>query len=261
MPSTYAHYRFGTGLLPTLPADIRRTVQRFRGLYDVGLHGPDIFFYQLSPFRAKTRFLGIKYHEQTGKEFFQRVCRAVRLEKSEAARAYLYGLLSHYCLDSVCHPFVKEKAGEGTASHLRIEAEFERFLLESDGKTPPCAQDLSPHIKLTPGECDTVSKFYPAASAATIRDCVTGMARFTRLVAVPEGAKRTALEKGMAAFAGNLADVLLPLAPDPVCSRWNAELLSRYTAAEAVFPEMLSQLQAHLTYSGPFGEEFAPIFG
>ena len=59
----------------------------------------------------------------------------------------------------------------------------------------------------------------------------------------------------------NLADVLLPLAPDPVCSRWNEELLSRYAAAEAVFPEMLSQLQAHLTYSGPFGEEFAPIFG
>lgn len=261
MPSTYAHYRFGTQLIPTLPADVRRTVQRFRGLYDMGLHGPDIFFYQLSPFRAKTRFLGIKYHEQTGKEFFQRVCRAVRLEKSEGALAYLYGLLSHYCLDAVCHPFVTEKVAEKIASHLRIEAEFERFLLERDGKNPPCAQDLSPHIKLTPGECDTVAKFYPAASAATIRDCVGGMARFTRLVAAPEGAKRTALEKGMTALVGNLKDILIPVAPDPVCQGWNEGLLSRYQAAEAVFPEMLSQLQAHLTYSGPFGEEFSTIFG
>ena len=28
MPSTYAHYRFGVGLLPTMPGDVRRTIQR-----------------------------------------------------------------------------------------------------------------------------------------------------------------------------------------------------------------------------------------
>ncbi len=43
MPSTYAHYRMGAALLPMLPADVRRVIQRFRRLFDVGLHGPDIF--------------------------------------------------------------------------------------------------------------------------------------------------------------------------------------------------------------------------
>ena len=46
MPSTYAHYRFGVGLLTTMPGDVRRTIQRFRRRFDVGLHGPDIFYYQ-----------------------------------------------------------------------------------------------------------------------------------------------------------------------------------------------------------------------
>ena len=89
MPSTYAHYRFGVALLPTLPGDVRRTIQRFRRLFDVGLHGPDFFFFQPAFIKSSPRFLGIKFHEQSGKEFFQRVCRAVRLERSEAAQAYL----------------------------------------------------------------------------------------------------------------------------------------------------------------------------
>ena len=70
MPSTYAHYRFGVGLLPTMPGDVRRTIQRFRRLFDVGLHGPDIFYYQSALSKAASRFLGVKYHEQTGKDFF-----------------------------------------------------------------------------------------------------------------------------------------------------------------------------------------------
>ena len=45
MPAHYAHYRFGCQLLPTLPANVRRPIQRFRRLFDMGLQGPDLFFY------------------------------------------------------------------------------------------------------------------------------------------------------------------------------------------------------------------------
>ena len=45
MPSLYAHNRFGRQLLPGLPADVRRPIQRCHSLYDMGLQGPDFFFY------------------------------------------------------------------------------------------------------------------------------------------------------------------------------------------------------------------------
>ena len=32
MPSTYAHFRFGSLLLPHMPGDVRRTILRFRQL-------------------------------------------------------------------------------------------------------------------------------------------------------------------------------------------------------------------------------------
>ena len=261
MPSVYAHYRFGAALLPGMPADARRTVQRFRRLFDLGLHGPDIFYFHTFPLNTATRYLGVKFHEQTGQEFFQRVCRAVRLERSEAALAYLYGVLCHYCLDSVMHPFVKEQAKAGSATHLEIEGEFERYLLEKDGKVPPCAQDLSNHLKITPGECETVAKFYSPASPRNIKDSVNGMAFIVKLLSAPEGAKRTVIQKGMGVVAREFTGLMIPAEPNPSCAHLDESLLELYEQAAAQFPEMLSQFQAHMTYTAPFGPEFEPIFG
>ena len=261
MPSTYAHYRFGVALLPTIPADARRTIQRFRRLFDVGLHGPDIFYYRSPLMKAGAGFLGIQYHEQTGQEFFQRVCRFVRLERSEAALAYLYGVLCHYCLDTLCHPYIKEQAHISGVGHLEIETEFDRYLLEKDGKIPPHTQDLSPHLQLTPGECETVARFYPPASAANIKDCLRGMTRIIKLFSAPDGPRRSMVEKGVGLMAKEYSGLLMTTSPNTKCSHLNPMLMEQYDKALELFPEMLSQLQAHMTYSGSFGEEFDAIFG
>ena len=36
--------------------------------------------------------------------------------------------------------------------------------------------------------------------------------------------------------------------------------MERYEKAAELFPEMLTQLQAHMTYGAPFGEEFKGKF-
>ncbi len=261
MPSTYAHYRFGVTLLSTIPADARRTIQRFRRLFDVGLHGPDIFFYRSPLLKSSAGFLGVQFHEQTGQAFFQRVCRFVRLERSEAAQAYLYGVLCHYCLDTLCHPYIKEQAQISGCGHLEIETEFDRYLLEKDGKTPPHTQNLSLHLQLTPGECETVAKFYPPASAATVKDSLRSMTQIMKLLTAPEGPRRTVVEKGFMLVADAYSGLIMTTSPNPRCSHLNPLLLEQYEKALEQFPEMLSQLQAHMTYNGSFGKEFDAIFG
>ena len=261
MPSTYAHYRFGVAMLPGLPGDVRRTIGRFRRLFDVGLHGPDIFFYHPMLPKGADQSPGRKFHRQNGRDFFQRVCRVTRMEKSEAAQAYLYGVLCHYALDSICHPFVKEQAERGPATHTEIEAEFDRFLLELDGKRPPESQDMSPHLHLTPGECETVAKFYPGMTARSVGNCVANMARCTKLFATPEGARRTVLRKGMEALGPKISGLLMTVGPNPRCAGLDYALLELYEQAVSDFPEMLVQIQAHLTYNGNLGEEFANPFG
>ena len=261
MPSTYAHYRFGVVLLPTLPGDVRRTIQRFRRLFDVGLHGPDIFYFQNSVLKSSGFSLGIKYHEMTGKALFPRLCRLVRLERSEAVQAYLYGLLCHYCLDARLHPIITRNAEAGCPTALRIEAEFDRFLLEKDGKVPPCTQDLTPHLKLTPGEWETVAKFYPPATARTVRDSLQSMTRLLKSMTVPEGARRTLLSKSLTVFGTKLRDMMIPAEPDPDCTQLNPVLMRAFQTALDDFPGLLTQLQANITYSAPFEKEFEPPFG
>ncbi|MBE6976857.1 MAG: hypothetical protein E7439_06675 [Ruminococcaceae bacterium] len=260
MPATYAHYRFGTMLLPNMPGDVRRTIQRFRRLFEVGLHGPDIFYYQIPGFKKDASFLGIKFHEQTGKEFFQRVVRAVRLERSEASQAYLYGVLCHYCLDSRMNSYIKEQAEQEGISSLMVETEFDRFLLEKDGKVPACSQDLTPHLKLTPGEWETVAKFYPPATAKNVKDSLNNMIFILRLLATPEGTRRKVLTKGVGVLGKEFSGAVMTVEPNPKCQHLNEGLLARYEDAQAQFAEMLSQLQAHMTYSAALEDAFASTF-
>lgn len=261
MPSVYAHYRFGITLLSAMPADVRKTISRFRNLYEVGLHGPDLFYYASPMIPTGGDFLGIKYHEQTGREFFCRVCRAVRMERSEAALAYLYGVLCHYCLDSVCHPVIARLVAEENVRHTRLETEFDRYLLDTDGKQPAYAQDFSPHIKATAGEAETISRFYPPATPGGIRRAVRSMAFYTKLLATSDGMGRTLLEKGIGVIPKEIQGMLMTKAPDPSCAALCPQLMECYCQAEKKFPAYLEQLREHMTYSAQFGEEFNLPFG
>lgn len=261
MPATYAHYRFGSQMLQLMPADISRTAKRYRRLYDVGLHGPDIFFFYRPGLPGKTRVLGHKFHIQSGKEFFGRVCRGLRLEPSEAACAYLYGTLCHYALDAASHPYVEAQCQDGLLTHARLETEFDAFLLDKDGKRTSDQRDLSRHIRLTKGESQIVARFYPGAEVKQVHSSVKSMAAIRKLLALPEGDPRQLLTKTMGAVSQEFARMVIGPEPDIRCQAHLKPLLQCYEQAVEKFPSMLSQLGAHLTYNAPLGEEFNPIFG
>ena len=261
MPAAYAHYRFGAQMLGRMPADVQRTAKRHRRLFDVGLHGPDLFFFYRPVISTKTGRLGHKFHMQTGREFFSRVCRNLRLEPSEEGQAYLYGVLCHYMLDAHCHPLVVQADWEGPVTHSRIEAEFDRFLMELDGIRPPKEMRITKHMTLKEGECGIVSRFYPGTDKKVIGESLRGMANIRKIMELPEGPVRTAVIKTMGVGSATFRDMVVRGTPDPECAHLNGLLLKKYQQAAKVFPQMLLQLSAHLTYNAPLGEGFDPIFG
>lgn len=256
MPSYYAHYRFGAKAIPMLPPQAQRSIRLFRQLYDVGLHGPDIFFYHNIFFKDNVVALGCKYHALTGEDFFTQVCKHLRLESNEAAMAYLYGVLAHYCLDSVVHPFVLEQTEDEKIGHMELETEFDRFLLQLDGKRQPNTFDCSPHIRLTKGECETVSKFYGTTPSA-VDTSVRGMAANVKLLAMPNGNLRRAVEK---AAGSRLRQHFMERTPNKNCAHLNASLLALYEDAQARFPAMVEALLAHMAHNAPLGELFDTTF-
>ncbi len=257
MPSHYAHYRFGAAAIATLPPQVQRTVRLFRQLYDVGLHGPDIFFYHNILFRDPTVSMGYKLHSLSGEEFFAPVCKHLRLEPNEAAMAYLYGVLAHYCLDSALHGFVLEKTEDGKIGHVELETEFDRFLLQLDGKRQPNTFDCSPHIRLTQGECVTAAAFYPGATPGSVNQSVKSMATAVKLLAMPNGNLRRTAEKLVGA---KTRQHFMARTPNRNCSHLNGEMLALYDAALTRFPDMVQDLQAHMSHNVPLGEHFEPSF-
>lgn len=259
MPSTYAHYRFGFRALPRLEPHATICIRRNRQMYDLGLHGPDFFFFYNPVVSNKIGKLGSQIHQSTGRSFFTRAARLLRFEPSEAAESYILGVLAHFTLDSRCHPFVNEMAGKA-AGHVEMEAEFDRYLLELDGRREPHTQKIFRHIRLDSREdAARIARFYPPATAGQVRTAIGNMSLFGNLLTTKSKVVRSIIGGG---YLGNsINENLMMATANPRCKELTPQIMARYTQAEEAFPSMVTQFLDHLHHGCRLGEEFDVIFG
>lgn len=252
MPGFYAHYRFGRELIAAMSPAQRQLVTRFRRLYDMGLYGPDVFGYYDLLSHSATGKLEETYHRLTGKEFFEK---SLETAKTEADLAYLYGVLAHYCLDSLCANFVRRQLESGKKLS-QMEAEFDRYLLSLDGECLP--YDLSRHMELTRGESVTISAFYPPATQNQTHAALCRTRRFYHFLA---GKNRKRVERFLS-FLGDpeRKDRLLPAEPPRLITRCCSDYLARYNRALNRYPLLLAQLTAAREDPQPLGEDFSAPF-
>ena len=257
MPSIYAHFRFGDQAAKLLPEPMRRSIARFPQLFSLGVHGPDFFFFYQPLFKTQMGSLGDWYHGLTGREFFQRAVHHLADNPSEGAKVYLYGVLCHYALDSVCHPMINAATAAGNPVHTELETEFDRVLLTKDGRVPPERQYLGRRLKLTWGESVTVAGFYPPATVYTVRRSVRLMAAATRLMTM----KNRRLLQAIFNLGGTYASkMVMHQRPNRRCSALIPQLEELYEQALERFPTMAAQLEAYLKDGTPLGAEFDANF-
>lgn len=261
MPSVYAHYRFGVQILPRLPADVRGPILRHRELFDLGLQGPDFFFYYRPSVKNPIRKLAHRYHRQSGIDFFTQACTALPGGANEETLAYLYGLLGHYCLDSACHPFIQQQTENGSISHNALESEFERFLLALDGVKKPHAHPRSRLIRLNKDSSAAVAAVYPGATAEQVIEAVSSMRHCIWLMTGSNPLYRAAVNRVLRFLGRDHTGLVVPAAPDSQYSPLNDPLLELFDSALDRYPELLEQLRDHITFNEPLGEIFVPDFG
>ncbi|MFR8208979.1 hypothetical protein [Hominenteromicrobium sp.] len=84
MPAFYTHYRFGCDVLKQLPEDIRSICTAHRGLFDIGLHGPDIYFFYRPVLPNKVNRIGYAAHTSApGATFYSAHRRSLRLRMTK----------------------------------------------------------------------------------------------------------------------------------------------------------------------------------
>ena len=257
MPANYALHRFGAEALRQLPERQQRPIQRFRRLYNGGLHGADLFFYFRPMLQSPVGELYHTYNSMTGREFFSQACDLLKQAPSEGGTACLYGLLANYCLASHLTPLFQEAMAGGNLSRTELEVELDRSLLCMDGKMPAHTQDISPSFKMTRGECVTLAQFFPPVTPANVHSAYSSMVFWTRRMAAK---KRGFAQTMLKTTRGSFRDQMMPDHANHKCLHLDAAMAEAMDHALAHYPEMARQLAAFYEQGSPLGDLFAPTF-
>ena len=173
MPGFTTHYILGMKAYNDMPQNnLKFIIAKYRWLYQLGLQGPDMFFYNLPVLRHRDhRNVGSYMHEHHVNDFFR--CAFTRLSKIESRQqreeglAFLCGFISHYIGDSICHPYVYGRihydAEHPTAAchglHAKLENDIDALLLMKYKKKKPSQFNQAATICLNGMETQFISRF------------------------------------------------------------------------------------------------------
>ncbi len=181
MPTTYTHYSFGDEILEALPSELKKTVLKYRSLYNYGVHGPDIFFYYQVFKHNEVNSYGSDMHYQSACTFFKR-CKDVYLhnDEKEAVLSYILGFLTHFFLDSYTHSYIENKMEKSQISHNKIESQYDRHLMLVNNINP-LKYDRSKLVKPSVLNSKIISYFFDY-DQKIIFDCMNGQVTSLRFL-------------------------------------------------------------------------------
>lgn len=176
MPGFTTHYIIGMKSLSDMtPGPFQESLKRHRFLYQLGLQGPDIFFYNLPLARHRNhRNIGVFMHEAHIERFFRYALLATGQlppgPQREQAAAWLSGYICHYAGDHIIHPYVYARIGYGPklkgsaksltqSLHCQLENDIDAILLYRYKQKKPSEFNQAASILLTPSEKRFLSVF------------------------------------------------------------------------------------------------------
>jgi len=256
MPTTYAHWRFGQKCLETLPDNLKNICEKYRSLFDLAVHGPDIFFYDLSDPAMNT--FGSNYHHNPGVFAFKEFKEAYQKHPDdERTIVYILGFLTHYAFDSMAHGYIERTREVWPVSHNKIESEYDRHLIESDGyKYFDRAKSLKPSK-----ECAKVISYFFNYSEEQIYKTIKMQRVFIKIMNCHTNLKRNLVKS---ILHKKHLDVHIDLLMDgkeyTPCSPCNLRLDKYQAKALENYPKLVSNLLDYLQDKADLDSYFEKTF-
>ena len=262
MPTTYAHYRFGKDVISTLPRPLETSVENNRALFDIGLHGPDILFYYKALSSNPVNAQGYALHDKMADEFFRNAAEVI--EKSEnpaAARAYMYGFICHFALDSACHKYIEKMIQVSGISHSEIEMEFDRYLLTEDHINPLTYLGTK-HIHADMENAKIIAPFFEDITPETMKRSLSSMILYHKLMMAPTKARRKVLFMAMKAAGcyDSKHGMVRSEEPNPECEKYCLLLKKLYAGAVPLAASLIIQYQKALFQKAELPMRFHETF-
>ncbi|MCI8889167.1 MAG: zinc dependent phospholipase C family protein [Hungatella sp.] len=273
MPTTYAHYRFGRDVYRHLPEEFQNMIHSHGGLYNIGLHGPDLLFYYRIFQKNPVSQTGFDMHAKPARDFFLRAARVMQSKKllsrkgetpflAAAKYAYLFGFLCHFALDSNCHPYVEQMVRETGISHSEIEAELDRDLMMLDGLNPMTCRPTS-HLRARIFYGNIIARFFPRITPQQILSSIRYMKICCNLLA-PSGQRLRSLLRNLMKgghIPATVQDMIIKERPNPQCAPITRELKQRYKRAIQDGVELIVNFKEYAEGREPLDERLGHTFG
>ena len=262
MPAFYAHYRFGCDVLDILPLDIQTICRENRVLFDIGLHGPDIFFFHTPLIPNPISKYGHALHGANGSELLIQAKNVIKAASDkEASLAYWYGFLCHLALDSSCHPGVYKAQTYTGAGHTAIETALDHMLLTMDGIVPQ-QHDPCGHFQITPYNAAVISPFFPPVNARTVEKSLHSMVTYGHLLYIRHPIARKALDLALyiTGHHESLSGMLMTHTEDTRCKKSNRALFKLYKEAVPLAAELIEKSSLYIESNVPPDSVFDRTF-
>lgn len=262
MPAMYAHYVFGDEVLPQFDASIKRIVNNHRALYNLGLQGPDFYFYdQLFYFKRKSlALIGSALHRQSCGSLLRFFERNGGRRLDSASLAYSIGLVGHFSLDSTCHPHIGKWVETLPYNHMRLETEFDRLLLERNGEDARSFR-LGDCFASTKNERAVVANMYDGhGSARDIAHLVRDYAFLKNIMRTPWDKQYELYQKVLSKFKAEKIGGVFMGVKDDLSEYTNPRLMALFEEAKPVFVNLASNFMDHHFNGTPLDPYFERDF-
>ena len=257
MPATYAHYYFGEQVLNNLPQEYKEMVKKYRSLFDVGVHGPDIFFYYEGYKSNDVVKFGNEMHKIPAKYFFER-CKKEYLSHNEKQEmmAYILGFLAHFALDSAAHSYIERKREVAKISHNKVESEYERHLIVKSGYSPT-KYDRTQSLKPSARNAQIISYFFDF-DQETIYKTLKWQVLILKALSAPNKAKKLFIDTvvNVAKISSDTKDLVILEYEDSRCKDSNIRIDKYREYAVILYGELFNNLINYFEDK----EELSPYF-
>ncbi len=120
-----------------LSPKLQKKIRPYMNYYNIGVHGPDILFYYRSFSKNAVNQYGVKVHDEPMRCFMEHAFSVFKKQRRKnAAFAYLAGFMTHYILDSTCHPYIRRRMVETGISHAEMETDWDYLMMKRDYRNP-----------------------------------------------------------------------------------------------------------------------------
>ena len=181
MAGYMSHFLFGQIEYKKMKSgEIKQAIKENYKVYNLGLQGPDLFFYYPRARMISRKNPGSIMHQSHTGRYINQLYRFVQHLKDAGAKktaiAYLAGYMGHYCMDAICHPYIYYRTAYGEKQffyhgrHVMLEREIDHALMKRYGKQMLFEEDREEMIRLTKRQCAVVAKMLSYACSTSYAD-------------------------------------------------------------------------------------------